>query len=58
MKKLLCFPILLIVPFLFSACSLWDFGERDKDEIIRQQILEEEMIEENPDMEEEIYMDY
>ncbi len=58
MKKLLCFSILLTVPFLFSACSLWDFGERDKDEIIRQQILKEEMIEENPDLEEEIYWDY
>lgn len=58
MKKLLCFSIPLTVPFLFSACSLWDFGERDKDEIIRQQILEEEMIEENPDLEEEIYWDY
>lgn len=43
MKKLLCFSILLIVPILFSACSLWDFGERDKDEIMRQQILEEEI---------------
>ena len=60
MKKLLCFSILLTVPFLFSACSLWDFGERDMDEIkiIRQQILGEEMIEENPDFGEEIYWDY
>lgn len=58
MKKLLCFSILIIAPFLFSACSLWDFGERDQDEIIRQQIIEEEMMEEDSDLEEEMYWDY